>query len=125
MGQGSGFVVDAKGYILTNLHVVQGAAEIRVNLADGRTIKEVSVVGGDELTDLAVLKINASDLTSITWGDSDDLDVGDWVLAVGSPYGLDHSVTCGIVSATQRRRIAPTLELSRLSADRRGRKPRK
>jgi serine protease Do len=104
-GQGSGFVVDASGYILTNRHVVQNATGIRVGLADGRSTKEVTLVGDDELTDVAVLKINASDLTSVTWGDSDDADVGDWVLAVGNPYGLDRTVTCGIVSATQRRRI--------------------
>lgn len=104
-GQGSGFVVDTSGYILTNRHVVQNATGIRVGLADGRSIKEVTLVGDDELTDLAVLKINASDLTSVAWGDSDDADVGDWVLAVGNPYGLDRTVTCGIVSATQRRRI--------------------
>lgn len=104
-GQGSGFIVDDKGYILTNRHVVQGATDIRVNLSDGRTINEVSIVGDDELTDLAVLKIKADNLTAVAWGDSDDLDVGDWVLAVGSPYGLDRTVTCGIVSATQRRRI--------------------
>jgi serine protease Do len=104
-GQGSGFVVDTSGYILTNRHVVQNATGIRVGLADGRSIHEVALVGDDELTDLAVLKINATDLTSVTWGDSDDLDVGDWVLAVGNPYGLDRTVTCGIVSATQRRKI--------------------
>ncbi|HEY1599742.1 MAG TPA: trypsin-like peptidase domain-containing protein [Pirellulales bacterium] len=106
-GQGSGFVVDSAGYILTNRHVVENATAIQVNLADGRTIKEVSLVGDDELTDLAVLKINAPDLTSVVWGKSEDLDVGDWVLAIGNPYGLDRTVTCGIVSATQRRKIAP------------------
>jgi serine protease Do len=105
-GQGSGFIVDTEGHIVTNRHVVEGATAIRVNLADGRTIEDVAIVGDDELTDLAVLKINASDLSVATWGDSDKLDVGDWVLAVGNPYGLDRTVTSGIVSATQRRKIA-------------------
>ncbi len=107
-GQGSGFIADEKGHILTNRHVVEGATMIRVSLADGRTIEDVTLVGDDELTDLAVLKINASGLASAAWGESEDLDVGDWVLAVGNPYGLDRTVTCGIVSATQRRKIAQT-----------------
>jgi serine protease Do len=107
-GQGSGFIIDEAGYIVTNRHVVQNARGIHVNLADGRKIEEVTLVGDDELTDLAVLKINAPNLTSAVWGNSDDLDVGDWVLAVGNPYGLDRSVTCGIVSATKRRKIAQT-----------------
>lgn len=107
-GQGSGFIVDREGYIITNRHVVQNATDIRVNLADGRSISDVKLVGDDELTDLAVLKISAPDLHATTWGDSDDLDVGEWVLAVGNPYGLDRTVTCGIVSATQRRKIGPT-----------------
>lgn len=105
-GQGSGFIVDTDGHIVTNRHVIEGATAIRVNLADGRTIDDVAIVGDDELTDLAVLKISASDLSVATWGDSDKLDVGDWVLAVGNPYGLDRTVTSGIVSATQRRKIA-------------------
>lgn len=104
-GQGTGFIVDTKGYILTNRHVIRNATEIRVNLADGRTIDNVQLVGDDELTDLAVLKISASGLSAVDWGDSDDLDVGDWVLAVGNPYGLDRTVTSGIVSAKQRRKI--------------------
>ena len=91
---------------MTNRHVVDGATAIRVSLADGRTIEDVAIVGDDELTDLAVLKIKASDLSIASWGDSDVLDVGDWVLAVGNPYGLDRTVTSGIVSATQRRKIA-------------------
>ncbi len=105
-GQGSGFIADDDGHIVTNRHVVENATAVRVKLADGRTIDDVTLVGDDELTDLAVLKINEANLTSVTWGDSDDLDVGDWVLAVGNPYGLDRTVTCGIVSATQRRKIA-------------------
>lgn len=105
-GQGSGVVVDAEnGYVLTNLHVVQNADRVQVKLSDGRTITDdsIEVVGSDVLTDLAVLRLHAGDLTAATWGDSHKLEVGDWVLAVGNPYGLDRTVTCGIVSATQRR----------------------
>jgi Do/DeqQ family serine protease len=105
-GQGSGVVVDAEnGYVLTNLHVVQNAERVQVKLSDGRTITDdnIEVVGSDVLTDLAVLRLHAGDLTAATWGDSHKLEVGDWVLAVGNPYGLDRTVTCGIVSATQRR----------------------
>ncbi len=81
--------------------------DVAVKLSDGRTINNVTVVGADPLTDLAVLKINAGGLIPATWGDSQQLEAGDWVLAVGNPYGLDGSVTSGIVSAKRRRRIAP------------------
>jgi serine protease Do len=105
-GQGSGVVVDAEnGYVLTNFHVVQNASRVQVNLSDGRTIlnEDIDVVGYDVLTDLAVLRLRAANLTAAVWGDSLELQVGDWVLAVGNPYGLDRTVTSGIVSATQRR----------------------
>jgi serine protease Do len=105
-GQGSGVVVDAEnGYVVTNYHVIQNASRVQVHLSDGRTIlaKDIDVVGYDVLTDLAVLRMRADQLTAATWGDSRELEVGDWVLAVGNPYGLDRTVTCGIVSATQRR----------------------
>ena len=105
-GQGSGVIVDAEnGYVLTNYHVLRGADAILVRLSDGRTISggDVTVVGFDEATDLAVLRLNASNLIGIPWGDSHKLEVGDWVLAVGNPYGLDRTVTSGIVSAKQRR----------------------
>jgi serine protease Do len=105
-GQGSGVVVDAEnGYVLTNHHVVQNASRLQVHLSDGRTIKDeaIDMVGFDVLTDLAVLRLRADNLIAATWGDSQELEVGDWVLAVGNPYGLDRTVTCGIVSATQRR----------------------
>jgi Do/DeqQ family serine protease len=108
-GQGSGVIVDGdEGYVLTNYHVIQGADMIVVKLSDGRTIadKDVAVVGYDESTDLAVLRVSAMNLTSISWGDSEALEVGDWVLAVGSPYGLDRTVTSGIVSAKQRRGVS-------------------
>ncbi len=106
-GQGSGVIVDAaQGYVVTNFHVVQDAAALEVKLADGRTIADVRLVGYDVLMDLAVLKLNAQNLTAADWGNSDDLEVGDWVLAVGNPYGLDGTFTSGIVSAKERRGLA-------------------
>lgn len=100
-GQGSGVIIDPSGYILTNNHVVSDATEIRVQLSDGR-ILDASVVGADPATDLAVLKVNATDLIAAPWGDSDKLKVGAPVLAVGNPFGLARSVTFGIVSAKDR-----------------------
>lgn len=103
-GQGSGVVIDAeKGYVVTNFHVIRDAAAVDVTLADGRKIDQVRIVGYDVLTDLAVLQIAADKLIAAEWGDSDKLEVGDWVLAIGNPYGLDRTVTSGIVSAKQRR----------------------
>lgn len=105
-GQGSGVIVDAEaGYVLTNYHVIHGASSVQVNLSDGRTIgdSDVEIVGYDVATDLAVLRLRAGDLLAAPWGDSRELEVGDWVLAVGNPYGLDRTVTSGIVSAKQRR----------------------
>lgn len=107
-GQGSGVIVDAQaGYILTNFHVVRGATRVQVHLSDGRTIDndDIEIIGFDEATDLAVLRVGAGELTAAIWGSSKELEVGDWVLAVGNPYGLDRTVTLGIVSATQRRGI--------------------
>lgn len=101
-GQGSGVIVDPAGYILTNYHVVSRAESIQVELSDGRRVP-ASVVGADALTDLAVLKVEAQNLIAADWGDSDELQVGDLVWALGSPYGLDHSLTFGIVSAKARR----------------------
>lgn len=106
-GQGSGLIVDAEGgYVLTNYHVVQNATRVNVQLSDGRLLRDVKVMGYDVLTDLALLKIEAEGLVSASWGDSDDLEVGDWVLAIGNPYGLDRTVTVGIVSAKGRRGVA-------------------
>lgn len=102
---GSGFIISADGYIVTNNHVVEGAELIRVNFdGSGPKDKENSytaqVIGTDSQTDLALLKIDAgSDLPFIKFGDSDALEVGDWVLAIGNPFGLDHTVTAGILSA--------------------------
>jgi len=101
--QGSGVIVDAEGYVLTNAHVIENAQNVVVQLSDGRSIKNVQLVGDDPLTDLAVLRIEAGDLIAAPWGDSDKLEVGDPVLAVGNPFGLARTVTAGIVSAKERR----------------------
>jgi Do/DeqQ family serine protease len=101
-GQGSGVIVDADGYILTNNHVIQGAREIVVKISDGRSFSG-KVVGADTLTDLAVVKIDADKLSVASWGDSDALEEGSLVWAVGNPFGLDRSVTFGIISAKSRR----------------------
>ena len=100
-GQGSGVIVDAEGYIVTNFHVIDNTSEIEVVLSDGRRVAG-SVIGADPLTDLAVVKINAADLVASPWGDSDELEVGEPVWAVGSPFGLARSVTFGIISAKGR-----------------------
>jgi S1-C subfamily serine protease len=101
-GLGSGVIVDSAGYIVTNHHVVTGADSIRVELSDGRRA-EAEVVGDDPLTDLAILKIDLPNLIAAEWGDSDALQVGDLVWALGSPFGLERSLTFGIVSAKARR----------------------
>jgi serine protease Do len=103
---GSGVIVDPAGYIVTNYHVVANASQIVVKLSEGRSIEDVTVVGEDPGSDLAVLKINAGGLVAAQWGDSDKLEVGDQVLAVGSPYGLARTVTAGIISAKGRRGLA-------------------
>src|SRR5882724_2160172 len=100
-GAGSGFIVTEDGYILTNNHVVGNASKINVTLADGRKFK-AEVVGSDAETDIAVIKIDAGGLPIAVLGDSDDLQQGDWVLAIGSPFGLQQTLTAGIVSATGR-----------------------
>ena len=98
---GSGVVVSAGGYILTNNHVVEAADEIEVSLSDGRTLI-ATVVGNDPETDLAVLRVDAKNLPAITFGSSDALRVGDVVLAIGNPFGFGQTVTMGIVSALGR-----------------------
>jgi serine protease Do len=100
-GQGSGFVVRPDGYIMTNNHVVAGATEIQVFLANGREY-EAEVVGADAETDLAVIKIDADGLPATRFGDSDAIEVGQWVLAVGNPFRLENTVTAGIISAKSR-----------------------
>ena len=101
---GSGVLIDADGYIVTNHHVVGGRESITVRLHDDR-VYEATIVGDDPKTDLAVLKIDAPDLNVLQFGDSDAMEVGDWVLAVGAPFGLTQTVTHGIVSAKGRRDI--------------------
>ena len=98
---GSGFIISDDGYVMTNAHVVQDADEILVRLNDRRELS-AEVIGSDVQTDVALLKIDASDLPTLTLGDSDALRVGEWVAAIGSPFGFDHSVTAGIVSAINR-----------------------
>ena len=103
-GLGSGFILDKKGHILTNNHVVGGADEIVVRLADRREFK-ARPVGADPNTDVAVLKIEAPDLCPVTVGDSDALKVGHWVVAIGNPFGLEQTVTVGVVSAKGRANV--------------------
>lgn len=98
---GSGFIISADGYILTNRHVIRDAGRIVVKLPDRRQLI-AHVVGADKYSDVAVLKVDATNLPTVTVGDVDQLEVGSWVLAIGSPFGFDTSVTAGIVSAKQR-----------------------
>src|SRR4051812_32941879 len=100
-GTGSGFIVQADGIILTNAHVVEGADEVRVKLTDRREFKG-QVKGIDHVTDVAVVKIDASGLQTVKFADPSTLRVGEWVLAIGSPFGFENTVTAGIVSATSR-----------------------
>jgi serine protease Do len=102
VGVGSGFVVDRDGTIVTNYHVVEGAEKITVRMSDGKNF-DAEVLGKDQKTDIAVIKIKAPQgLPVVALGDSDRLEVGEWVMAVGNPFGLDHTVTSGIVSAKGR-----------------------
>lgn len=98
---GSGFLISSDGYLITNAHVVDGADEVKVNLGDKRDFK-AKVVGADKRTDIALLKIDAKDLPKVTIGDPDKLKVGEWVVAIGKPFGLDNTMTAGIVSAKGR-----------------------
>ncbi len=98
---GSGFVVSDDGYVLTNFHVVQGAQEVTVRFLDRREFK-AEIVGTDELSDIALLKISSDNFTPVKIGDSDNMEQGDGVIAIGSPYNFDFSVTFGIISATGR-----------------------
>jgi serine protease Do len=100
-GVGSGFILSADGYVMTNAHVVEGADEVIVTLTDKREFK-ARIVGSDKRTDVAVVKIDASGLPAVRIGDVSRLRVGEWVMAIGSPFGLDNTVTAGIVSAKQR-----------------------
>jgi serine protease Do len=99
---GSGFIIDADGYIVTNHHVIEGADEITVRLHDDRTLK-AEVIGSDKETDLALLKVESDErLPAADWGESEKARIGDWVVAIGNPFGLGGTVTAGIISAQQR-----------------------
>ncbi len=98
---GSGFIIAPNGYILTNNHVVEKATEITVTLFNHKKYK-ATIVGRDPKTDIALLKVNANNLPVLPLGNSDDLQVGDWVIAIGNPFGLGHTVTVGIISAKER-----------------------
>jgi serine protease Do len=98
---GSGFILSSDGYIITNAHVVDGADEVTVKLTDKREFK-AKVIGADKRTDVALLKIEAKDLPKVTIGDPDKLKVGEWVVAIGKPFGLENTMTAGIVSAKGR-----------------------
>ena len=100
-GIGSGFILSADGYVMTNAHVVEGADEVIVTLTDQRELK-ARIVGTDTRTDVAVVKVEASALPFVKIGDASRVKVGEWVVAIGSPFGLDNTVTAGIVSAKQR-----------------------
>ncbi len=106
-GQGSGFIISKDGYILTNNHVVGEADSISVKLADGRKFK-AKVIGKDPQSDVAVIKIDAKDLPVLPLGNSDALQVGEWVIAIGNPFGLTQTVTVGVVSAKGRSRLGIT-----------------
>ncbi len=100
-GTGSGFIISDDGKILTNAHVVEGSTKVTVNLKDGRVL-EGKVLGTDPLTDLAVIQIQGENLPVAQLGDSDNLVIGEWAIAIGNPLGLDNTVTTGIISATGR-----------------------
>jgi serine protease Do len=108
-GEGSGFIVDSQGFILTNHHVVASPNKIRVRLADKREFT-ATLVGSDPATDLALLKIPALGLPTVPLGDSDRLRVGEWVCAIGNPYRFDHSVTVGVVSSKGRKIYDPSFD---------------
>ncbi|MGC2061339.1 MAG: DegQ family serine endoprotease [Thermodesulfovibrionales bacterium] len=101
---GSGVIVSADGYIITNNHVIEQAQEIRITLFDKRSFK-ARIIGSDPKTDIAVVKVDAKDLPTVQWGDSDKLQVGEFVLAIGNPFGLSHTVTMGIISAVGRANV--------------------
>jgi len=100
-GVGSGFIISADGYIMTNAHVVEGASDVYVTLTDKREFK-AKIIGSDTRTDVALLKIDGNNLPRLVIGDSDKIRAGEWVLAIGSPFGLENTVTAGIISAKAR-----------------------
>ena len=113
-GQGSGFIIDRQGIILTNAHVVSGVDRVKVSLRDGRTF-EGKVRGNDRLSDLAVVKIEGKNLPTAPLGSSSELEVGDWAIAVGNPLGLDNTVTLGIISTLNRSSLQVGIPHQRLN----------
>jgi serine protease Do len=107
IGQGTGFIISEDGYIVTNHHVVGNADRVRVKLTNG-TEYLAEVVGSDEATEIALIKIDENNLPTVPLGDSDELQVGEWALAIGNPFGLSHSVTAGIISAKGRGEVGIT-----------------
>jgi serine protease DegQ len=105
LGEGSGVIVSAEGHVLTNFHVIEGANDIEIMLVDGRMMK-AKVIGTDPESDLAVLQVNEKNLPTMSIADSDSLQVGDVVLAMGNPYGIANTVTMGIISALARKRVS-------------------
>ncbi|QEM66832.1 DegQ family serine endoprotease [Geobacter sp. FeAm09] len=101
---GSGFIISKDGYIVTNDHVVRDAESVQVKLSNDK-VYDAKVVGGDQKTDIAVIKINATDLPTAVLGDSDKLEVGQWAIAIGNPFGLDRTMTVGVISATGRSNV--------------------
>ena len=101
---GSGVIISEKGYIITNNHVIEGADEIQIAIQDGRNI-QAQIIGADPESDIAVLRVNTKDLPAITLGQSETIEIGDVVLAIGNPFGVGQTVTMGIVSATGRNRL--------------------
>jgi serine protease Do len=106
VGQGSGIIIDSQGHILTNFHVVGGAQQILVRLSDGREFRG-QLVGSNPKLDLALVKISARGLRPAALGDSNQVRVGQWAIAIGSPFGLEQTVTVGVVSAVGRRGLGP------------------
>lgn len=106
VGQGSGIIIDSRGYILTNFHVVGGAQQILVRLSDGREFRG-RLAGSNPKLDLALVKISARGLRPAKLGDSNQVQVGQWAIAIGNPFGLEQTVTVGVVSAVGRRRVGP------------------
>ena len=115
VGAGSGVIISTDGYIITNNHVIDGADELEVTLNDNRKF-EAKVIGADPTTDIALLKIEADDLPTIPFGDSEKLKVGEWVLAVGNPFNLTSTVTAGIVSAKSRGNIGAGGDRSKIES---------
>jgi serine protease Do len=108
LGLGSGFIISKDGYVLTNAHVVAGDGEVTVRLADAKREFKAKVIGADERTDIALLKIEATDLPTVKLGKSSSLQPGEWVAAIGSPFGFENTITAGIISATGRSLPAET-----------------